>query len=63
MACTEAAWQESGIVSRGMNAAVEQVKYTMPTLKRKHVTDGRGGGHLVLRQSQAADKRPFNGLC
>ena len=62
MACTEAAWQESGIVSRGMNAAVEQVKYTMPTLKRKQVADG-GGGHLVLRQSQAADKRPFNGLC
>ena len=53
-----------GIVSRGMNAAVEQVKYTMPTLKENiSQMEGEGGGYLVLRQSQAADKMLFNGHC
>lgn len=52
------------IVSRTMNAAVEQIRYTMPTPKENMSQMERGGGgDLTLRQSQAADKRLFNGLC
>lgn len=51
------------IVSRAMNAAVEQIRYTMPTPKENMSQMERRGGNLTLRQSQAADKRLFNGLC
>lgn len=50
------------IVSRAMNAAVEQIRYTMPTPK-ENMPQMERGGDLTLRQSQAADKRLFNGLC